>query len=266
MNLVDDKLEVALTYIEAVERAGAELSVEAFDSFATLPRPVPVRRRESYMAAMQDEADHDYFYEPGETPSAFLLRSRWIDAASGSVRLTALGRSVLAHARRPALEKQPAEPMTVIIDPRDPLAYIRIFDLLASAGPGTLVDPYLHFQGLYDLRDLSQVNRVLTSDWTDRKGLRLQQLARALGAGAMTVEVRILPTAKLHDRFYIPDVGPVFLLGSSLNSITTRPGVVAPIEDVAAATAIRSAYQNLWTAASTLEPRAADDAEGPAEG
>lgn len=256
MELVDDKLQLALTYVEALEQAGVPLSIDDLDGFAVQPTPLPARRRSSYMAAMQEELLHDYFIEPGEKPSAFLLRSQWITVVTGSVRLTPIGEAVLGYARRPELEKTPAGPLAVTIDPDDPLAYIRIFALLGSAGTGMLVDPYLRFEELHDLAGLSRVNRVLTSDHPDKSRLRLKHLARTLGEAEMKIEVRTLPHAKLHDRFYIPDAGHVFFLGSSLNSITARPGVIAPIEDETAASALRNAYAKLWRSATVLPPSA----------
>jgi len=261
MDLVDGKLQLALTYVEALEQAGVPLSVEELDGFAVQPTPLPARRRSSYMAAMQEEYLHDYFIEPGETPSAFLLRSKWITVVTGTVRLTGLGRAVLAHARRPQLEKAAAGPLSVTIDPDDPLAYIRIFDLLGSAGSGMLIDPYIRFEELHDLAGLSHVNRVLTSDRTDSSRLRLKHLAHTLGESGTGIEVRTLPHPKLHDRFYIPDTGYAFFLGSSLNSITARPGVIAPIEDEAAASALRNAYAALWQSATVLQPSTRPEGE-----
>ena len=262
VELVDDKLHMALTYVDTIERTGTPLTIEAFDGFAVHPTPVPWRQRSSYLAAMRDEMLSEYYYEPGESPSAFLLRSQWIRLVGGSVRLTNLGKAVLRHAQRPQLQSGIEGPLTVTIDPDDPLAYLRVFDLLGGAGAGLLVDPYIRFEELFDLAELTRVDRVLTSNRVDRTGLRLKQLSRTLAQAEMTVELRVLAPEHLHDRFYIPDTGDIYLLGSSLNSITARPGVIAPIADHTGSEALRDAYTKLWRSADVLPPSSRDTAAG----
>ncbi|KTS03649.1 hypothetical protein RSA3_18250 [Microbacterium testaceum] len=180
-----------------------------------------------------------------EDPVAFLLRVGWVEEGASGVRLTELGRAVLAHADRPVVADAADGPLTVTIDPEDPLAYARLFDLLSSHGDGLLVDRYLKLDGLADLIEISAVNRVLTSDEDSRN--RLSLFRRAVGASASRIELRVAPAAQLHDRFFIPDDGPIYVLGSSLNSIAARPGVVTPIVDTAASNAVRAAYSNLWS-------------------
>lgn len=247
MELVDERLHRTLTYVAAVQRYGAVVTRELVQTFAVQPFPAP--RRTSFLDLASVVASYNRAFEretqAAEGPVAFLLRVGWIEDGASGVRLTDLGRAVLAHADRPVVADAADGPLTVTIDPEDPLAYARLFDLLSSHGDGLLVDRYLKLDGLADLIDISAVNRVLTSDEDSRN--RLSLFRRAVEASASSIELRVAPAAELHDRFFIPDDGPIYVLGSSLNSIAARPGVVTPIVDTAASTAVRAAYSGLWS-------------------
>lgn len=259
MELVSEDVHRTLTYLAAVGRKGAQLSIGQLQKFAASPQPFPARTR-NVLADYAARSLTAFFEQaqPGETTTAFLQRVEWIELSSGSVRLTQLGVAVLEHADRPALVDPADEPMSVTIDPDDPLAYARIFHLLAGHGPGLLVDPYLKFDGLADIMQISSIDRVLTSNDDGRN--RLGIFARALGASTEPPALRTLDRSQLHDRFFIPDDGPVYTLGSSLNSITKRPGVVTPIADAAAAGAIRAAYADLWSQADEVAAAAEEPA------
>lgn len=252
MELVDDKLHRTLTYLSAAQKFGATVSLAALETFAS--QPVPFARQVSVFdfasAISAWERSYEREIAPAEKPVPFLIRVGWIDVTDAGVRLTELGRAVLAHADRPAVADTADGPIAVTIDPEDPLAYARLFDLLSSHGTGLLVDRYLKLQGLADILHISSVNRVLTGD--DDNQNRLSLFGKAVGAIEASLDVRTVPAADLHDRFFIPDDGPVYVLGSSLNSIAKRPGVVTPVSDAAAAGAVRSAYADLWARSSAL--------------
>lgn len=258
VELVDKITHSTLAYLAAVNHTGAALTLEQLESFATAPsRKRPI---------MEYEIDYeDWATEiavPGETTTQYLLRVSWIDASNDQVTLTPLGRAVLSHAERPPLVDASDGPLTVSIDPRDPLAYERIFGLINAAGPGMLVDPYLSFEGLADLATISMVTRALTSNRDDKR--RLNLLGRVLGVAAASPEVRTVAPAKIHDRFFIPDHGTVYVLGSSLNSISKRPGVLVPIADEVAAGAIRGTYEEIWEGGVTLPDLRKVDGGAPA--
>jgi len=252
MEIVDEKMHVVLTYIDAVSRAGVHLSSEALQAFAKHPAPMPGKKVSIW--DQMTSVSLGTTWRAGEAEVAFLLRAQWIDSGPNGVRLTALGKAVLAHADRPKLATTAGQPLAVTIDPDDPLAYLRVFDVIGDAGSGLLVDPYIRFPELADVIELAAVDRVLTSDRTDRDGNRLRALARTLTTLESDLEVRSLDRAELHDRFFIADQGSVYSLGSSLNSITARPGVVTPIADPAAAQAIRSIYAEMWARSVVLDP------------
>jgi len=178
----------------------------------------------------------------------------------GNLILSPLGKAVLADAERPKLTTTESQPLAVTIDPDDPLAYIKLFDVIGNAGTGLLVDPCIRYQELADVIELASIDRVLTSDRTDADGNRLKMLSRTCSALKSEVNVQTVDRSQLHDRFFIADEGTIYVLGSSLNSITSRPGVITPIVDPAAARAIHTVYKELWSESTKLEP-AADIAE-----
>ncbi|RWR16798.1 hypothetical protein D8Y23_12825 [Microbacterium enclense] len=252
MDLVDESLHRTLTYIDVVTKHGATVSRAQLEIFASQPVPAPRTTRSLNLSELMRSHARGYEQEvtPAEDSVAFLFRVGWVRDREGGVRLTELGRAVLSHADRPPLADSEDAPITVTIDPADPLAYARLFDLLSSHGNGLLVDRYLKFDGLADLTSISAVNRVLTSNDDARN--RLSLFARAVGASSAELEIRTVPATDLHDRFFIPDDGPVYILGSSLNSIAKRPGVVTPIADAAASAALRGAYADIWGRAAVI--------------
>lgn len=253
MDLITDEVQLILTYVDAVNAAGARLSRVDLTEFVMNPRPIGAKRSAPWVRTMASALEGFWGEEtsPGESTVDFLTRVRWLDSGDDTTTITALGKAVLAHAERPPRLDPTDEPLSVTIDPDDPLAYARIFHLVSTHGPGLLVDPYLKFEGLADLIEISSVNRVLTG--SDSAKNRLSIFGRMLGATAGAPVMRLLDRAELHDRFFIPDDGPVYSLGSSLNSIAKRPGVVTPIADAAAGAAIRSAYDALWGRATAVE-------------
>lgn len=252
MDLVDERLHAVLTYVDVMDRAGVALDAVQLDAFGACPKPVPGRRRGLRLMSLDDALGP---LTAGESTVEYLTRVCWISGGPDRIVLTALGRAVLAHANRPAVSGEDTGPLTVAIDPDDPLAYLHVFDVLSTAGSGLLVDPYLRYKELGDLSELAQVTRVLTSDRVDRDGKRLELLARALGVLQSPVEVRTAPETRLHDRFFISDTEAVYALGSSLNSITARPGVITPIQDPTATSAVREIYGQLWAEATPLSPQ-----------
>jgi hypothetical protein len=259
VDLIEEDAHLALAYIDAVTRTGTRLS--SADLMAYVDSPVRVRPRSRMMSGALETvgkgiaqlfATMETVSIPGESLVDFLVRVNWVKLDGESVSITAVGRALLAHAERPPVTSGSDEPLIVTLDPKDPLAYLRVFNLLSSQGPGLIVDPYLDFERLGDLLEISEVSRILTSNRSSNR--RLDTMSRQLGAYPEPPEMRTLELAKLHDRFYFADAGAVYSLGSSLNSISRRPGVITPIEDSAARSAIRSVYEQLWEEAAPLGP------------
>ncbi|WP_344754652.1 hypothetical protein [Gryllotalpicola koreensis] len=201
---------------------------------------------------MADALGRQFEVEEGETMSAYFSRLGWATVQHGHVRPTKLGMAVLQELNRPTVDVSTDEPVTVVIDPTDPLAYARVFDVITGQSAGMIVDPYLGTPQFFDLADVPSVTRILTGDQDMSRKRPI--LAHGLAAVTRPLEVRYLPAKELHDRFFIPDLGDVVIFGSSLNTISRRPGVITPLPDKAASEAIRGAYQRLWERAVVIEP------------
>lgn len=256
MDLVTPSVHLSLTYLDVLNRAGVPLSKDALDAYGHAPNRVePVTRRGlSVLTARLEPFGSLTETVPGELMSTYLRRLSWIEGGDNDCRISAIGRAVLAHADRPVADSEDAS-VSVVIDPEDPLAYLRIFELINEHDGGLLIDPYLKLPGLSDLLEISTVSRVLTSV----EGRNEAIFARAIAATESTLEGRSVDRSRLHDRFFIA-ADKVYVLGSSLNSITRRPGVVTPILDPVAVAAISSTYETIWDEARPLvAPPEAED-------
>lgn len=254
--IADQRTHRVLAYIDSITRSGGTLSPDELEGYALSPDRVPPSYRDVYSLtmAMDDSLRRVRVPNTGESAYQYLSRLGWIDSVDG-IRLTELGRLVLRELNRPKVDVDSNDPITVVIDPEDPFAHVRIFELISTSTGGLLIDPHLESKQLRDVVGIESVSRVLIGD---SKRSQFEMMRMTLAAAEDAPEVRWLPRAKLHDRFFIPDTGDVLSFGSSLNSITKRPGVVIPIADRAAAGAIRTVYEKLWLASESLVP---DNAE-----
>lgn len=266
VDLIDDRVHRTLEYVSVANRAGAPLTLADLTAFANQPVPRPARTSNIAFEVVQaTQRAISYTSAPAERIEEFVTRVRWVvDEPGSGLKLTRLGRAVLEHANRPPLPDSLDGPLTVTIDPDDPFAYTKVLGLIAEQGEGMLIDPYLTLDGLQDIVTASSTTRILTTDRDTRR--RLSLIAHGLGAAEDSPEVRKVAASTLHDRFFIADDGPVYVLGSSLNSITRRPGVITPITDAAGAGAIRTAYERIWADGTPVEPLSQPTAESSSGG
>ncbi|MFC3295381.1 hypothetical protein [Clavibacter michiganensis] len=269
MKLAEEEAHLALKYISAVTKYGAQISSTQIIEYVR----APLRKRPTVSSlntltlgrqfALQLQRQFaDVPVRAGEDIVEYMSRLGWVDSReAAAVRLTPTGDAMPRH-----LDAPPPEPLadsdsvlSVIIDPEDPVAYVRILDFLASLGNGLLVDPYLDARQLGDLCSSSSVRRVLTSDHQLRQ--KRDSLARTLGVFNEPPRLRYVNRKELHDRFYITESGDVLIFGSSLNSITKRPGVITPIADEAASTAIREKYAEIWKTGTDIRPTATNGSD-----
>ncbi|MGG7462814.1 hypothetical protein [Plantibacter sp. YIM 135347] len=260
MMIADEIAHRALAYLAAATHGGGTLSAEDPEAYLSAPEKFK-RRYESLLteniyvsiASMADAIGRGKQISPGETWGNYLLRVRWAVADKCSMRLTELGRNILRHMERPVLDVDGDDPIAVIIDPKDAFAHIRVFELIASHGGGMVVHPYLGTKELLDVLSAPSVKRVPMGS---NKVKRHTLMTKALGVANDPPEVRWVSQAELHDRFFIPGSDDVLTFGSSLNTLTRRPGVVIPFGDPALTEAIRSAYGALWDRGTELVPDA----------
>lgn len=184
----------------------------------------------------------------------------WAYAATDSdeIRITTTGKAFIRAALRDPGAADSA-PLVVRIDPNDPVAYARVFAAIDALDDLMVVDPYLSERELLDLAGVPSVTRVLTG----RKRKLDRSHVASLVADQARFELRFLAD-ELHDRWLFPAKGDLRMLGSSLNSIDKRPGVIVPLSEPAAVKAIRSDYGGLWKKAKPIDPpKAVEDAANP---
>ncbi|WP_157079001.1 hypothetical protein [Herbiconiux solani] len=272
MDVTDSKTHRSLMYLAAASRRTAGIEVRSFDEYSERPdrRTAKYRTKGGMLGDIQSLAQQSIetflkgvggtseLVSPGESVSQYFVRLGWAyQPSAGLILISDLGKAILSELNNPRIDVDSDDPISVIVDPEDPLAYARIFDLIAASGSGLIVDPYLRMPQIFELLQIPSVTRILASnrEIQDREGI----IAHALAAKTPSPLLGLVDHSALHDRFYISDSGGVLIFGSSLNSITRRPGVVTPIADQTAAHAIRSAYEAVWETAELIEPLTPED-------
>lgn len=268
VRIADEETELALAYLGAVSRDLRSLSSADLDAFMAGPsRRRPTYRNpaldgmfsglETFGKAMSNTYGSSYLVDPGETWAEYLLRLKWAAGDSSAMQITQLGRTVLSELGREQISLDSDEPLHVLVEPTDPFAYVRVFASIASRSGGLLVDPYLEIEQVLDVLKVASIRRILTGS---KKQQMHPLMSMALGRLENPPELRWIDASKLHDRFFLPDMGDILMLGSSLNSIAKRPGIVVQIKDAAAVDAVRTAYRAIWESATVIEPDASESA------
>lgn len=157
--------------------------------------------------------------------------------------------------------------MVQVLPAGDEFAYSKVMSRIGEAGTGTMVaDPYIGFEEVLDLARSTGVTRILAAKRGRDGG---KKRLEAIRAGVLhlkadrVIQVRVAGK-ELHDRFVIPAVGPVTMIGMSLNGVGSTVTIITPIGDQGGA--VRDAYEELWDAAEVLatsvDPVDGDDGEG----
>jgi len=118
------------------------------------------------------------------------------------------------------VEVREAAPIDVVLAPDDPLAHSRLIGRIADAGPAMIVDPYFRLDQLMPIAVNAEVGRILTSDKTSsgERAALADAVSHRLTLGR-PFEVRVSPGSEMHDRFIVPDAGPIQFIGASLNRV-----------------------------------------------
>ncbi len=245
-----------LAYVNAVTRRGSKLSKSDFEAYAQSPTRHTKLARGFFNSAA---ALHEMFEDrrvPNETWIDYLSRVAWIFVENDRVRLTLLGKAVLDELSTPATESNTENSTEVVLDPSDPLAYVKVIGVLSDVGEGLLVDPYFRYDQLEIIVEHTGIRRVLTSKKTGATAISQLQFALGVLEEAQRPEIRMADS--LHDRFAIGDNGPVVAIGTSLNSTGKNHSVVMPVHPLTGGP-IRSAYTRLWEEGEPLAPRTQND-------
>lgn len=253
MNILDDLSHLVLTYIAAVESRGGKLSVEALNAYGNQPERIIINEMYAAQAGRgvlttaQVSSDNDEPWISDEGFDRFFSRLHWIEVTEGAVHLTQLGKAVLQAANSANLESDST--IEVLIDPSNQFAYAQVMNKIAQVGESLVVDPYLNAETAIDLAQIHTVKRVLTGN---RNIHKLEGRFSIVMRSRPDFEIRYLEQKSLHDRYVISEAGSVTVLGSSLNSIAHRQGVITPL-DTMGSKFISDAYEKLWRQASSLK-------------
>jgi hypothetical protein len=192
---------------------------------------------------------------PGETVVEHLVRIKWLVARGGGLELTPLGSALFAHAERATFVD--AGPTVVVLGQDDPLAYPRLVGVLADAGKGFLVDPYLKLDQLHLLIVQTQIERVLVKKSPETTGA-LAAMSALLGSSLLPRQILVRASSdKLHDRLIVGANGQVQTIGASMNTVERGTAtVISPMPAEATAVLLKNAEAQ-WNAATPLIPAVA---------
>lgn len=248
MDIVPAAALRGLKYLELLSETDTGVSGDHLDAFVRWPNPRLLPKLVDYNPYWDDMGD--FHVKQPESATTYFIAMGWAyaDTDSEEIRITTIGKAFAYAAMRDPAATDSA-PIVVRIDPSDPVAYARVFAAIDGMDDVMVVDPYLREAELFDLAGVPSVTRVLTS----RKGKLDKSHVASLVTEKARFDVRFLDN-ELHDRWLIPKTGPLRMLGSSLNSIDTRPGVIVPLSEPAAVGAVRKDYDELWEKATPAKP------------
>lgn len=230
----------ALAYISAARRYGVDVTAHDVDLFLRHRPRMPFAPPGLEVFVGQQDV------------LSWLLKVGWIvHAEDGCVRLTQLGEAMLNHAE--AKEQDAEEFEAVALDPDDHIAYARAVERIAGVGPAMLVDAYFHSEELLRVLQHTEVDRLLTSGRGKGKDgeARLSGLSTALDQLSVEPPFEVRRNDDIHDRFVIPDSGPVLALGTSMGGIGRRFSVMVTLKPPTA-DQVREAMGAAWADADVV--------------
>lgn len=186
---------------------------------------------------------------PDETTTEWLCRLGWLERRQDdTLRVTPTGRAVLGHLEHAGIEDD--TPVAVVLDPGDELVMARVMGEIAVLGEGALVDAYFSVDHLPMLVGSTKIDRVLTGTHDSDKLARLEVGLEVLNA-PRRFEVR--KSAEIHDRYVIPDDGPVWSIGTSLTGVGSRFSLMVRLDDQSTFVhAIRNHFETMWADADVV--------------
>lgn len=261
MRLVGPKVHRALAFIAALNQVGYKPTAHEVDAFANDIETAFVS--EIIDGVFSPELFERSSFGGRESAREYLSRVHWAVQTAEGLKVTECGRYVLLalDAEDPGGEGG----IEVSLDPDDPAALSAVVKRLASLGKALLVDPYLRLEQLNLIAGYTEIDRVLITDAVEKP--ERSAMAHALSNTVINrpIEVRVAKKSEVHDRYVIPEVGPVTFIGSSIGTVGRRPTVIGQLRDTA--DEVRARYENVWRSASVLGavPEESVSADGKAE-
>jgi len=228
-----------LKYVVDLSSAGYRPTTSEFDAYADQPD-----QGMKFGAVLAAVLGSSWMRgEPVETKRAYLSRLRWVTEEGGRLVATELGRALLRSQTQIGL----GDRAVLVLEPGNPFSYAELAARFAESGEALLVEPYLGVQHLMDIASYTEVTRVLIGDQSQhRKGLRAAGEKLELNR---SLEIRV--SSELHDRYFVPKVGLVDMLGTSMSGVGKKLTVLAPLDE-AASNVIRKLVEGMWKRATPL--------------
>lgn len=251
MNIADEIGHVALSYISALNQQGYKVSVGELNAYIESPTRKSrwsISLTEAFKRSLfEPESVVDYFHRIGWIRRTALKKGTPADA--DKVELTKLGSAVLKSLNQQELKAEPSP--VIVLKAEDFLSYSRVISKISEYKECLLADPYFRIDNLPDLIDHTSCDRILTSERVQER----DKVALAVALKEITkkkkIEIRVSIAKDFHDRFIIPQSGPVIFIGTSISSINQKFSVIGEISEPAAEE-IRKAYKIFWDEANPL--------------
>jgi hypothetical protein len=286
MDLADPTAHLALAYVSALQRQSYRPTVAEFNAYVEGPdqRPGTTRtiRRPSTVqspagSALRAIADLNVnvsrslqralgplqgtsglggksveVHEPGEAMIDYLRRLKWVRVTSGRVHITPIGEAVLTHLEQEMTDTE--APLDIALDQDDPVAKARLIGRINEIGKCDLVDAYLRLDDLFQILNSTEVERVLTRPAKPGDNKRIVELETLMGSLALPRPFEVRTSDEFHDRYVIPDSGPIWQLGTSLGGVGVRFSAMVRITDDKLAKHIRDRFESAWKTGRPLKP------------
>lgn len=242
----------SLGYLVALAAQNYAPTITELEAYAEQPGRRPPRYESTMTRAFTSAFTNLWWASqeqvaPGESMAEHFLRLHWASEDAGRLYVTELGRAIYR-----AFEQQTLEPDTVVdivIEATDSTAFAQVVGRIGASGPALLVEPYFRLDVLMPIVQYTVVTRVLASERTkpnERNSLKL-------GIESLTLdrpfEVRVA-SKDVHDRYLLPDAGPVQFIGASLNGLGHVATAMGKVND--GSDAIRQLYEAIWNSSPVL--------------
>ncbi len=250
MELAAANVHRSLGYLVALDTQGYRPTAAELEAYAEQPDRRTPRFENSitrvWMSTFRNLAFALEEVEPGEDMASHFLRLRWAQDIDGRLHVTPLGRAVYRALQQQALE--PEAVLDVVIEATDSTAFARDVGRMAEAGSALLVEPYFRLDVLMPIIEFTEITRVLTTERTSKSDRNTPKLAVEKLTVDRPFEVRVA-SKDVHDRYLVPDSGPVQFVGASLNGLGQVATAMGTLHD--GSDEIRNLYESIWTSSPT---------------
>jgi len=251
MKITDETSHKALAYISVLSQQGYKLTVGELHAYIEnlsrklLIEDTPIERFK--ITLLKKESIVDFFHRLKWIKRKMIKRNS--PSNKDKIELTKLGLAVLKSLNQQELTAEPSP--VIVLKADDFLSYSRVISEISKYDNCFLADPYFRLDNLADIIDHTSCSRILTSEKIGQN----EKNALAVALKKITkkkVEIRVSDAKEFHDRFIIPQTGPVVFLGTSINSVGQKFSVIGEISEPIIRE-IRMVYEKFWDEAECLK-------------